>query len=333
MPVKRTWALLAFAITVYPWSVRAQDADGRFAQPLGLQTAPIDGWHGPDTGVVAPDRGDQGADDPEAAEPIDLAAVPEEDLGCTVEEIDGVVKECCRQTGPYGPYSNCTTFSRNAHQICDREGINCRTVSIACPGSGHRMIMVLLDDGLWHLVEPQDDLSGDPTRGPGFSDPSSPSPEAICASRGVPLRPDGTCPCSVTTVSTEPLPDNTNPITSCALDPSMKPQPYEDPQRVMFSCLRCCRNKVQPPMRWPDRVTSQWWSSCRDACRAHHAPAGFPGAADTPTVSLGRQCVRDATVMSFQSRLLQCKDCCVQGRPPEGTLASCFAVCNGEFGG
>lgn len=225
---------------------------------------------------------------PDAAWPVDASGVPGTDGGasgtdgggggdgapvCTTDVIDGLVRQCCTNLGPYGPYTNCTVYSHEFHDLCDATGVSCRSITASCEGEtyGHAFNMVQLSDGQWCFVEPQAS-GGNSVIQPCFNDPESPSPAALCAVMGKPLNADGSCPCTVGQNSPSPLPINTNPVTSCALSPAMLGQ---SPSFEAFAqCENCCVDN----RRYYESVGSdpaecqRWYSDCWYACRNHYHP-------------------------------------------------------------
>lgn len=197
---------------------------------------------------------------------------------CTVDTVNGVVRQCCTNVGPYGPYTNCTVFANEFHQLCDQQGITCRTVSARCNGAtaGHRFNMVQLSNGQWCFVEPQGDGQPNPNGviQPCFADPDSPSPQALCAAMGQALNADGTCPCTINRISDTPMPINTNPVTACALDPARIGTPPSIP--AFAACEQCCRDRIAyyqnltPPP--PESEINSWFNNCYYACRNHYHP-------------------------------------------------------------
>jgi hypothetical protein len=191
---------------------------------------------------------------------------------CTIETINGVVQQCCTNVGPYGPYTNCTNYSNEFHQLCQQQGITCRSVTASCQGEqyGHAFNMAQLSNGQWCIVEPQ----GNGVIQPCFADPNSPSPAALCAIMGRPLNADGTCSCTVGQNSPTPLPINTNPVTACALNPSRIGTP---PSYAAFAaCEQCCRTEIayyqnlNPPPAQSE--IDSWFNNCYYACRNHYHP-------------------------------------------------------------
>lgn len=189
-----------------------------------------------------------------------------------METVDGVVRQCCTNVGPYGPYTNCTVYSNEFHQLCEQQGITCRSVTASCQGQqvGHAFNMVQLSNGQWCFVEPQ----GTGVIQPCFADPNSPSPQALCNIMGQGMTDAGTCPCTVHQNSDSPLPINTNPVTACALNPSRIGTPPSIP--AFASCEQCCRDRISyyqnlnPPP--PASEINSWFSNCYYACRNHYHP-------------------------------------------------------------
>jgi len=221
----------------------------------------------------SPDAGSPGA--PDAGAPD--AGTPDGGGGggggvCTVETVNGVVRQCCTNVGPYGPYTNCTNFSNEFHQLCQQQGITCRSITASCEGEefGHAFNMVQLSNGQWCFVEPQ----GTGVIEPCFADPNSPSGEALCTIMGAELEDDGTCPCAVEQNSETPLPINTNPVTACALNPSRIGTPPSIP--AFAACEQCCRDEIAyyqnltPPP--PESEINSWFNNCYYACRNHYHP-------------------------------------------------------------
>jgi hypothetical protein len=191
---------------------------------------------------------------------------------CTVENVNGVVRQCCTLLGDYGPYTNCTNFSNEFHQLCQQAGFTCRSITASCEDEefGHAFNMVQLSNGQWCIVEPQ----GDGVIEPCFADPNSPSAAALCAVMQTELNDDGTCPCTVNQNSETPLPINTNPVTACALNPSRIGTP---PSIAAFAaCEQCCRDEIayyqnlNPPP--PESEINSWFNNCYYACRNHYHP-------------------------------------------------------------
>jgi hypothetical protein len=191
---------------------------------------------------------------------------------CTAETINGVVQQCCTHVGPYGPYTNCTVFSNEFHQLCQQQGITCRSVTASCQGQpfGHAFNMAQLSNGQWCLVEPNNNGVIQPC----FNDPNTPAPRALCSIMGRPLNPDGTCSCTVDQNSDTPLPINTNPVTACALAPGRVGTPPSIP--AFAACEQCCRDEIAyyqnltpPPAQ---SVINSWFNNCYSACRNHYHP-------------------------------------------------------------
>ncbi len=216
-----------------------------------------------DAGPVVPDAG------PGGPGPGDAGPAPAQ---CTVQTINGIVQQCCTNVGPYGPYTNCTNFSNEFHQLCQQQGVTCQSVTASCQGAtyGHAFNMTQLSNGQWCLVEPQ----GNGVIHPCFNDPNSPSPQALCGIMGRPLNADGTCPCTVHENSPTPLPINTNPVTACALHPSRIGTPPSIP--AFAACEQCCHSKISyyqslnPPPAQSE--IDSWFNNCYYACRNHYHP-------------------------------------------------------------
>lgn len=270
-----------------------------------------------------------------------VVAPPAPGAVCEVHELDGMVRRCCREVGPYTVFSNCTVFALTLHNICLEEGRECRSVSASCGGgarAGHRFNIVHLSDGLWYFVEPQS--TGRPIRGEGFADPNAPSAKALCEMMGRPLNNDGTCPCTISQNSATPIPLNTNPVTACALNTTHRSQSQSIANYQ--SCLGCCRNRLQYHISNNIPMVPQWWSQCRDACRGNLAPTSVdnttisnPGSNDSLAISHGRYCASQASFWSASSYHEQCRGCCLDGAQkgsyPRANFSSCMAVCNAQY--
>jgi hypothetical protein len=243
--------------------------------------------------------------------------------------VGGLVQRCTTQQGPYTAFNNCTNFANAFHHLCNQSGITCQTVSASCNGGGHRFNMVQVGN-LWYFVEPQ----GTGIIMPGFANPAAPSAAALCTVFGQPLRPDGTCPCTINTVSPNPMPINTNPISACALNPR-----YTD----FASCERCCHAHLLPYYNANNiPQTQQFFHMCYNACRNHHGMSrpdvtdiSQPLTNDSMAVAYGRQCVANTSMWAAGSRYEQCRGCCLDGARqnhyPRRNLSSCMAVCNAEY--
>jgi hypothetical protein len=193
---------------------------------------------------------------------------------CTVEVVNGLVQRCCRQLGPYTTFTNCTVYSNEFHRTCNAEGITCRTLDAWCPGSdvGHRFNMVQLSNGQWCFVQSTAGLNGSSGRvvEPCFADPNNPPPAALCRVMGRPLSPDGTCPCRVALSSPTPLPNNRNPITTCALSPTFRDRPRS--YQNAAACETCCRNANQYYRTNNIPGWERWQCTCVAACWSHFHP-------------------------------------------------------------
>ena len=221
-----------------------------------LTSAGLSGCYGSD--------GAQSSETGEAAQAMQVAGPAR----CTVEVVNGVVQQCCIERGPYGAYNNCTNFSNTYHRLCDAQGITCRSVTASCPaaGAGHAFNMTQLSNGQWCIVEPQ--RTG--VIQPCFADPNNVSPAALCAVMGQPLNADGTCSCAVDRNSPTPLPLNTNPVSSCALDPSrVGTAPSFDAFR---SCETCCVNRARYHRQNGSPDVDRWQCECSAACWSHYHP-------------------------------------------------------------
>lgn len=169
---------------------------------------------------------------------------------CTSEVVDGIVRVCCGT--PYTAYYNCTNYSNTFHNECDRLGINCTTVTIQCPGSGHAANAVFFPEtGEWCLVEPQNGNVG-----PCGNSPSDISGDGICDFMGVNSGTNSSgCSCSIASVSDDPVRPNTD-VDLCS-----------ETSLSMFACVTCCaqRHESQDPHADAD----DWYRDCYNACSSN----------------------------------------------------------------
>jgi hypothetical protein len=171
---------------------------------------------------------------------------------CELHTIQGMIVQCCSNVGSFGPYSNCTNYQNNFHQLCESGDLTCESVDIDCnDGGGHAVNQIQRSDGNWCLVEPQGYVYDQSC----YEDPSHIPHELVCDV----MDKDSGCDCEVARRSPDPLPVNTNP-SLCA-----RKQNTDRSQ-----CNACCNQRMQyfidPENQADQNEVARWLNDCSSTC-------------------------------------------------------------------